>query len=216
MKLYGISGLGADERVYERLSFNCEFQFVNWIIPHKNEPLKEYAKRLSLIIDTSEEFGLIGVSFGGLIAIEIAKVLNPKLVILISSIEMSSEMNYLYRSFGKSKISLLFPVQFFDLPRGFAKYLFGTKSPLLNEILDDTDLRFTKWAINQLLNWKNTEKVNNLYRIHGTKDRLLKCPVGGSKNFLIKNGGHLAIVDEAEKVNEIIELILSQIYFEMR
>lgn len=208
MKLYGIGGLGADKRVYEGLSFTCDFIFIDWIEPLRKEPLNEYAKRLSSVIDTSEEFGLIGVSFGGLVAVEIAKEINPKLVILVSSIETDLEMSNLYQCFGKTKIATLLPFQFFDLPRAFACYLFGTKSPMLGEILDDTDLSFTKWVVNQLLNWENRTKINNLYRIHGTKDRLLKCPTESERNFLIENGGHLMVVDEAEKVSEIIKMIV--------
>ena len=83
-----------------------------------------------------------------------------------------------------------------------------TKSSLLNHILDDTDLSFTKWAVNQLLNWKNEEKVNNVYRIHGTKDRLLKCPDKGSRTFIIKNGGHLTIIDQAKEVGDLVNLIV--------
>ena len=208
MKLYGISGIGADERVYEGLSFNCEFVFIEWVKPYKSEYLKSYSARLSSIIDTTEDFGLIGVSFGGLVAIEIAKVLNPQLVILVSSIEVSSELSSLYKYIGKAKLNRLFPVQFYDLPRNIAKFLFGTKSSLLNQILDDTDLSFTKWAVNELLNWENEEKVNNVYRIHGTKDRLLKCPDKGSRTFIIKNGGHLTIIDQAKEVGDLVNLIV--------
>lgn len=65
MKIYGISGLGADKRVFEFLTLDDEFIPINWIAPHKKEPIKEYSKRISTVIDTHNDFCLIGVSFGG-------------------------------------------------------------------------------------------------------------------------------------------------------
>ena len=208
MKLYGISGIGADERVYKGLFIDSDFVFIDWIKPNKDESLKSYSARLSSVVDVSEDFGLIGVSFGGIVAVEIAKKLDPKLVILISSIELSSELKPLYRYFGRTKLNSLLPTSFYNLPRGLARFLFGTKSLLLDQILDDTDLSFTKWAVNQLLSWENKSKIDNLYRIHGTKDKLLGCPKPGIRNFLIENGGHFTIVDEAVEVSDLINKIV--------
>lgn len=208
MKLYGISGIGADERVYKGLLIDSDFVFIDWIKPNKDESLKSYSARLSSVVDVSEDFGLIGVSFGGIVAVEIAKKLDPKLVILISSIELSSELKPLYRYFGRTKLNSLLPTSFYNLPRGLARFLFGTKSLLLDQILDDTDLIFTKWAVNQLLGWENKSKIDNLYRIHGAKDKLLGCPKPEIRNFLIENGGHFTIVDEAVEVSDLINKII--------
>ena len=88
MKVYGISGLGADKRVFEKLTLDLELIPIDWITPYKNERIEDYAKRLSKKIDKKEEFIIIGVSFGGLIATEISKILKSKLTILISSAEI--------------------------------------------------------------------------------------------------------------------------------
>ena len=47
MKLYAISGLGADQRVFKYLTLDCEIIPLEWIDPQKNEPLENYAIRLS-------------------------------------------------------------------------------------------------------------------------------------------------------------------------
>jgi hypothetical protein len=71
---------------------NCNIIPVTWISPLKKETLPEYALRLSQQIDTSQPFVLIGVSFGGMCAIEISKKLNPLQTILISSSKVSTEL----------------------------------------------------------------------------------------------------------------------------
>lgn len=39
MKIYGISGLGADKRVFQFLTLNYEFISIDWITPNKNETI---------------------------------------------------------------------------------------------------------------------------------------------------------------------------------
>ena len=205
MKLYGFGGLGADIRVFEFMNFECEFIFVEWIKPEKEETIEAYAKRLSASIDTNGKFGILGVSFGGLIAVEISKMLKPDITILISSVETRREFRLIYRMAGKSKILRLLPEFVFNPPKNIANWVFGAeKKQLLKGILDDTDLSFSKWAINELLEWKNEEQIANpLLKIGGTNDQLI--PTKRDKNVKIIQGvAHFMIVDRADEISRII------------
>ena len=203
MKIYAISGLGADQRVFQYLELNFEIVPVDWITPDKNEPIEYYSKRLSSVINTKEDFAILGVSFGGLIAVEISKMLNPVTTILISSAETKSELPKKFRMFGNGLLNIL-PQRFFDMPRKPAQFLFGTKeTKLLNEILDDTDLHFAKWAVNQLVNWKNTTRLKSVLKISGEKDKIIP-PSNTENEHLIKGGEHFMIVDRANEISEII------------
>lgn len=211
MKIYGISGLGADKRVFQFLKLDCELIPIDWIMPLKNEPIENYALRLAKVIDTDEEFGILGVSFGGLIAVELSKKLNPTLTILISSAETNKELRLIYRLFGKTGIVNWIPKEFFNPPKFLAHWIFGTRrKKLLNAILDDTDLVFAKWAIQELLTWKNVEKIANpCLKISGTKDKLI--PPNNAKNInLIKNGEHFMIADKAVEISQIINNELNE------
>ncbi|AEL23841.1 alpha/beta hydrolase [Cyclobacterium marinum] len=204
MKIYGISGLGADKRVFNFLKLNHTLIPIEWIKPYKREPLQDYSARLSKIIDPKSDFVLIGVSFGGLVAVEISKILNPCLTILISSVETKIELRPIYRGFGKLNIIKKIPAKLFDPPRYIASSLFGTANKeLLNDILEDTDLQFAKWAVNELVNWDNQNQVENLIRIHGTKDKLIPWR-GLGKVELIEDGEHFMIVDRAEEISKFI------------
>lgn len=204
MKVYGISGLGADKRIFDFLTLDYEIISIDWITPNKDESIKSYSKRLSSVIDTKNDFCLIGVSFGGLIAKEISQILNPKTTILISSAHTKRELRTIFRWFGRTKLIKVIPTFLFDPPRWIAKYLFGAKNTkLLNNILDDTDLNFVKWAVNELTNWKNTTQLKNILKINGTKDKMIP-PKGNTKMELIDNGEHFMIVDKAKEVSKII------------
>lgn len=204
MRIYGISGLGADKRVFERLTLECEFIPIDWIQPLQNESIEDYSKRISAVIDQDNDYGILGVSFGGLIAVEISKVLNPILTVLISSAETKLDLRTVFRGIGKTGITSLIPSQFFDPPRAIAHFIFGTnEKDLLNDILDDTDLKFTKWAVNELLNWKNTQRLERVLKISGTDDKLIP-PNKDEKIHLIKGGEHFMIVDRATEISQII------------
>jgi len=209
MTIYAISGLGADKRVYEYLNLDFEIIHLDWIQPIKNESIPSYAQRLSLKINTKEPFALIGMSFGGIIATEISKQLSPKYTILISSAETKYELRTIYRWFGKLNIIRFFPLFCFDMPRPIAYYIFGAKNKvLLKAILDDADLFFTKWAINQISKWGNTKTINNCFKIGGSQDKLI--PQNISKiGYPIKNGEHFMIVDKANEISQALNSIIS-------
>lgn len=205
MKIYAISGLGADKRVFEFLTLDYELVPVEWIKPKKKESIIEYSKRLILEygIDTDKNFGILGVSFGGLIATEISKLTKPKFTVLISSVETRNELSGIIKIIGKSKLLELVPKSLLNPPKAIARFMFGTDNKeLLNSIIDDTDVSFTKWAIRALMNWKNQSQLPNLIKIGGTKDKLL--PPKGDNTILIDNGGHFMIVDRAKEISDII------------
>ena len=55
--IYLISGLGADERVFQNLDFGrLRPTFIQWIEPKDNESIQEYALRLSLQIKIERIF----------------------------------------------------------------------------------------------------------------------------------------------------------------
>jgi pimeloyl-ACP methyl ester carboxylesterase len=85
MTLYFISGLGADMRIFEKIQFSDSFKliFIDWIVPIKNEPIRDYATRLSHSINTAEPFVIIGLSFGGMIATELSTIVVPQKTILL-------------------------------------------------------------------------------------------------------------------------------------
>ncbi len=213
MKVYGISGLGADKRVFNFITLNYPFTPIDWILPYKNESIEEYSKRLSSIIDTENDFCLIGVSFGGLIATEMSKFLKPKITILISSAHTKNELKSIFKWFGKTKVIKLIPTFLFYPPKFIASYLFGAKNnKLLNKILDDTDLSFVKWAIHELINWKNTTQLKNVVKINGTNDKLIP-PKGTTKMILIDKGEHFMIVDNAIEISNLINTEIKKVTF---
>ena len=104
------------------------------------------------------------MSFGALIATEISKIIRPKFLFLISSVHLKSELPLLYRFIRTSNIIQFIPSLFFKPIPFVANYLFGAQNEtLLRSILDDTDLKFTKWALIVLCYWNNKKSFIFLF-----------------------------------------------------
>ena len=204
MRIYGLGGIGTDKRVFEYLTLKYELVFIKWIQPLQNEKVENYALRISKTICQKEPFGLLGVSFGGIIAVEISKITVPCFTILLSSIETRNDLGLTYKLIGKIKLGSIIPSKYFLAPKAIIRYFFGAKNLAhLNETLNDTDSKFVKWAINEVMEWKNNEKISNCIKINGTNDKIFKFQK--RKDIIpIYNGGHYAVVDKADEISEII------------
>ena len=88
MKIYVISGLGADFKVLEKLKFPevLEVVFLDWMIPDSNESFEHYVQKMADRIDDSEPFYLLGYSFGGIMVQEIHKIKPAEKVVILGSI----------------------------------------------------------------------------------------------------------------------------------
>src|SRR5436190_18262313 len=108
-QIFIFSGLGADERVFKYLEFpGCKTTFIKWAVPIENETLQEYAKRLTEQI-TLEKPVLIGLSFGGIVATEVSKLIDTEKLILIASAKTFKEIPFYFRIAGKLNLHKLLP-----------------------------------------------------------------------------------------------------------
>jgi hypothetical protein len=214
MHVYFISGLGADQKAFQRLTLSERFtiHYIEWKQPLKRESLNAYAKRLAKSVDTSQSFSLIGLSFGGMIATEVSTFLNPFKTILISSTYSSGLLPAYVRWISRIKLHKLVPASWLKLSAPLAHWFFGTKTTsekkLLDQIMHDTDDQFLQWAINAILTWKNRSKPSNCIRIHGDNDRLL--PHFADADVIIKGGGHFMVFNKANEISTVLENYLSQ------
>jgi len=213
MNLYLFSGLGADKRAFQFLKFpkGLNIIHVDWIEPLEDESIQFYAKRISSIIDTTKPYSIIGLSFGGMMAIEVAQFLNPQKLILISSVENKKEMPFYFKLTGLLKLNKLMPRNLKIKSNFLINWFFGVKNTqemkMLSDIIEASNPRFTYWAINKILNWKMEVTTSKVIRIHGENDKIF--PIKNFKpQYLISNGGHLMVANKADEISEILEEVL--------
>ena len=206
-ELYIFSGLGADESVFQRLKFpGFKPIFIKWIVPQDQETIDHYASRLLDQITTTKPI-LIGLSFGGLMAVEVAKQMDTEKVILIASAKTKNEIPFYYRFAGQLGLHKLLPTRLLKNSNSITNWFFGTTSTfdqqLLKQILIDTDPTFLKWAMDKVVKWENQTPTKNVVHIHGTSDRILPFKFVKS-HCIVENGGHLMTLNKAEELNNIL------------
>lgn len=213
-RLYIFSGLGADERVFRNLNLtDYTVVHIPWTTPEKEDTLKSYSKRIANDINDLHPI-LIGLSFGGVMAIEVSKYLTDARIILISSIKSREEMPFYFKWSSLLLLHKLIPDSFLKKPDRLSYWLFGITQPehklLFKDVLGDSDLIFVRWAIDQLVKWKNDTIPDKLIHIHGNSDRLI--PIRFVKvNHEIRRGGHWMVLEQYNIIEPILKTCIEQI-----
>lgn len=207
MKLYCLSGLGVDKRAFNNINIKgVELIHIDWIKPLSKESLQSYSKRLFEIVNPEDGYNLIGVSFGGMVATEFTKLKRPNKLFLVSTINSSSELPWLFKFGAVLRFHKVIPSSLMRKSNFMTNYLFGVKQKedkeLLKQILNDTDPRFLKWAINAIAHWKNSDKPFGI-KIHGNNDKIL--PLKTEADYVIEGGAHFMIVTRGEEISGVIE-----------
>lgn len=209
--VYILSGLGVDERVFKNIDFG-KFNpiFIKWIEPATNESIESYAKRLLEQV-TSERPILIGLSFGGMMAVEIGKLIKTDKIILLASAKTKHEIPSYYKLSGKMNLHNLLPSKILKQNNIITNWFFGTEQKsekdLLTQILKDTDSKLLKWSIDKIVNWKNEIIPNNVVHIHGNKDMIL--PINFVKcDVVIENAGHFMTMTHADEISILLQKII--------
>jgi len=201
--------LGADRRIFSRLELlpDIVIRHIEWIEPARHESLQDYCKRLAAQVDTKDEFIFAGLSFGGLVALELQKILPAKGVILISTIATRNELPLKYRIIGSLKLHLLAPAVLMKSMKPVAYWIFNARTKkekeLLSQYLDAVSPLYLKWSLDKVLTWENDQKPSHTRHIHGTADRIFPYRLIHADK-MINGGGHLMVYDRAKEVSAVI------------
>lgn len=213
-RVYLIPGQGADERLFSELKLeNCETQILRFLVPEKDELLPAYAKRMAAQIDTTQPFSIVGVSLGGMIAVEMSKFMSPQKVVLISSAKGRDELPLRYRFMKHVPLYKLFPgtllKKMANMARPVVEPESKEKTPVFKAMIDAKDPDFMQRSIHMIANWDNKDRPSNLVHIHGTKDKTL--PVRYiDQPVKVDGGGHMVTLVRAEEISRLLNEIFNE------
>ena len=179
---------------------------IDWILPFQNETFQSYAFRISENMN-DENAILIGLSFGGIISVEISKIKKFKKVFLLSSAKTKFEIPFYYRFLGKLNLLRIIPSSILKRVNSLTYLVFGAKTnaekSLLEDIVRNTDERFLKWALHQIMNWENENYSENIVHIQGDIDLILPH-IFVKYDYLIKGGTHFMTLNQSKEIETII------------
>ncbi|TJZ50874.1 alpha/beta hydrolase [Sphingobacterium olei] len=205
-QVFAFSGLGADKRVFQQLDFSdMEVIHIKWLQPREEEYLGSYVHRLAEHYHIPKHGAtVIGLSFGGICVSELAKTYDFEKIVLLSSAKTKMELPKSYALTSLLSLHKLIPETQLTKPNALLDWLFGVSSThdreTLADIIQDTDVKFLKWAIHRIANWKNTVVPTSCLHIHGDKDRII--PIRNvDYSIKIKGGGHFMTLNKAEEIS---------------
>jgi pimeloyl-ACP methyl ester carboxylesterase len=211
--VYLFSGLGADSSIFMNLELPGRHKvYINWIPALPNESVRQYASRIKSQI-TVENPNIIGLSFGGIVAVEVAKQIKVDKMVLISSVRTKRELNRVQFFFMKLGLYRIIPGSLIKRTNFLTYQYFGARSPkdkkTLTKLLEHTDVSFFRWALKSIAYWDNKAVPERTIQIHGTADRVIT----GRRvhpDYRIKGGGHLMVFNKADTISKIITNYLGE------
>lgn len=216
IKTYFISGLGADHRVFSKLELDPRIQIIHlpWLKPEDDESIEHYAGRMAANIEDPAHSVLLGLSFGGVMAHEISRLMPVRKLILLSSIKHAGEMPPHLQAVRLTQAHKVVPPKLLLSNHQAAYLFFGSKTndekQMLRTLLDEADPEIVRWSIDRLVNWQREEGPDQAVHIHGTADVVF--PLKHVKaDFVVEDGPHFMVYTFPERVGEILnQVILDQ------
>ena len=208
MVIYAIPGLGTTEKLYENIAIkDVEIIVLKWPMPEKSDNMQSYARKFLPQINTEIPFCLMGVSFGGMLCVELSEMISPKKIFLISTSKKRNELPWFIRLFKNIPLhKIISEKQHRKMAYegrwliGFGKAYIPAYLGMINSMKDD----YFKNCINIIVNWDRKVLPENFVHIHGDADRLLQFKYV-KPNYTVRNGSHAMIVFQAEEICKIIE-----------
>lgn len=205
--VYMMPGMAAKASIFEYISLDpnrFEVIYLTWKLPTKNERLEDYAQRMCEDVIHQNPV-LIGVSFGGILVQEMAKLIDVRQVIIISSLksyqELPTRMKFArktnaFKVLPTSLINYMEQLDYLPLGKSFKKRL-----QLYKKYMFVSDKYYLDWSIENIVSWEQKQAPKDIVHIHGDAD--LVFPLEHIENCHVVPGGtHIMIINKYRWFNK--------------
>lgn len=204
------SGLAADGTIFEpqKLEFS-QLEIADWIEPLPREGFENYCRRMAKGVQTNNPVLVGGASFGGIVAMHMAKWIEPAGVVLIGSVRHPTELPLrirMWRPFWR--LVKFLPIQLIQLggrtaSLGFRLLGFRHMAAVAHQAAT-ANPKVLRWSLEQILRWNGPPTLDcPVYHIHGTRDIIMPVRLVAPTK-VVDGGGHLLSLSDAREVNEFL------------
>jgi len=207
-------GMAANPSIFEHVELDSnlyEIHWLEWQLPEKDESIQSYAKRMLKYVK-HENPVLIGVSFGGVLIQEMAKLISYKKLIIISSVKRSSEIPKHMQFARETGIYKFLPFGLLNYITEIEKLPIGNlirkRLKLYSQYLSVSDKDYLDWAVKEMVCWEQDEPISDIIHIHGDKDKVF--PINNIENCInVVGGTHIMILNRFRWFNENLPKLIT-------
>ena len=206
-------GLGADSRAFAlQRSLPFPLQLGEWPEPEsRNETLAHYSHRIADAIEPRKNLFVGGVSLGAMVALETARLLGARGVLLIGGCTSGQQISPAFRSVlraGAAMPTRMIRPTLLLAPGAFLLFENLTRDHrrLMTRALREHSPAQTQWSCRAILDWECCAMPPGapVYSIHGERDEII--PLRNVRvDQVVPGGRHLINLEKAGEVNRFLE-----------
>jgi pimeloyl-ACP methyl ester carboxylesterase len=208
LNYYLIPGMGADKRLFQNFHLpKGRVHHLDWIKHGNSSNLAEYASLMADRITTKRNI-VIGSSMGGMVTVEIAKIIKPLGAVLVSAPSGRHEFPQSLKSLSKLRLHrALNPKQVMKVSK-LCDLFMGFKSreqrAMFYDMLENNGADFLHFSVGAVLEWSNTTPPPVPFiQILGSNDKLFNQ--SKIRNAIMLDGsGHFTAFERGAEVSKII------------
>ncbi|HEV7302519.1 MAG TPA: alpha/beta hydrolase [Tepidisphaeraceae bacterium] len=187
-------GLGANERFWDRQrGIPADIVVPRWIKPERRETLVHYCERMAEFVPRGvDRLYVGGSSFGGMVALEVARLVSPSALLLIASCYRAAECRGLWMA---------------PIAPWIPKFVFGLMPliPVPPGALGKVPPELMQWAPGAIRQWNFEGHLScPVHHIHGEYDWMMPLRRLSRRPDTIIRGGHLIHLLQAEEINTFL------------
>ena len=212
--VYFMPGMAANPSIFEyiKLPENYVIHWLKWKIPYHNECMHSYITRMLEDVIHNNPV-LIGVSFGGIIVQEMAKLIPVKRLILVSTVKSKQELPPRMKLARKTGLYKILPTSLAGRIGDLEKLPVGEftrkRAHLYKQYLSVSDKQYLDWAIQKMVCWDQETPLEGTIHIHGDSD--LVFPIKNIENCIILEGGtHIMIINRFRWFNKYLPSLIEE------
>lgn len=196
--IYLLPGMGGASKMYHgpwrSLSGSLA---VDWPEHDGEKSVEDVARRLIQEYEICSDDAIVGSSLGGVVALEIHRMIGMRHVVLVGSAISSDEINRLLVALAP--LASVTPIRLIQT-------LVGKGPTAVSTMFADADAAFIRALCLAVSRWEGyAGDMKAVSRIHGRRDAIIHCP---SDAHVIPGGGHLIAMTHADECVRIVNHII--------
>ncbi len=213
-----LPGIGTDARVFavQKMAFP-QLVVPPWLPPRWQESLSEYAARMAEAVNPGGPCYIGGMSFGGMVALEMSRHLPVKACLLISSLRSARELPQWARWLGPG--AWLLPPWTDWVVSATGTVMLRTLGPVLPKPLKQSCSHLSRmypcpmlpWACRAVVKWKPDPNswTCPISHLHGDRDRVIPHR-RTTPTQIVPDGGHVLPLTHPFVVNDFIRGVIDR------